>query len=136
MKNIKQIFPYDLNHRKIIGIGIPFSGNGDAVFNYNTTTKNQIKSNLINYFLTNKGERIFNNNFGSNISKFLFEPNIESRLDNIKELIKDEIKIYFPHITIDKINIVSNPNKNFFQIIIEYNLDKFDIKDELILNFE
>ena len=49
--DVKQQFPNDLNSRKAIGINLPLNGN--AVFKPNYQTKDDIKSSLINFFLTN-----------------------------------------------------------------------------------
>ena len=50
-------FAVDIDARQAIGVSIPFSSK--SVFNQTFTTADQTKSNLINYLLTNKGERIF-----------------------------------------------------------------------------
>ncbi len=50
-------FVDDLIDRQAIGVSIPFSKS--SVFNQTFTTADQIKSNLINYFLTNKIILIF-----------------------------------------------------------------------------
>ena len=54
-------YPIDSNDRKAVGFGFPL--NGPAVFVPTFTTRDQTKANLINYLLTNKGERVFNQNF-------------------------------------------------------------------------
>ena len=54
---IDKKFPLDQQKRKIIGFGFPL--NAPAVFNPTYQTKDQIKANLINYILTNRGERVF-----------------------------------------------------------------------------
>ena len=57
IQNVKRINPLDLN--KNIKIGIPFPLTGDNVlFNSTVSTKEQVKSNLINLLLTKQGERI------------------------------------------------------------------------------
>ena len=48
---IQKIYPLDLEDRKAIGVDLPFTGT--AVFNSNYLTKDAIRNNLINYFLTN-----------------------------------------------------------------------------------
>ena len=50
-----QQFPNDTLPSVGIGVNIPFNEGG--VFTPNYTTAESIKSNLINYFLTNPGER-------------------------------------------------------------------------------
>ena len=54
---VKKINPLDRQPRKAVGISLPFSG--QAVFNSTYTTKDAIKNNIINFFLTGKGERFF-----------------------------------------------------------------------------
>jgi hypothetical protein len=67
----QQIFPIDLNNSAAVGISLPF--NGPAVFKSNYQTKDSIKYNLINFFLTNPGERLLNPTFGGGIRNFIFE---------------------------------------------------------------
>ena len=56
----KRINPLDLKPSTAIGINIPFNGN--AIFNSTFTSKDAIKASLINFFLINKNERVFNPN--------------------------------------------------------------------------
>ena len=58
----KKIFPIDKKPRVAIGVGIPF--NQPGVFSSTYLTQDAIKTNLINYFLTNAGERYMNPSFG------------------------------------------------------------------------
>ena len=37
-------------------------------------SKDQVKANLINYILTNKGERLFDPTFGGDLRSLLFDP--------------------------------------------------------------
>ena len=67
----QQIFPIDFNKSAAVGIDLPF--NAPGVFRSNFTTKQAIKNNLINYFLTNPGERPLNPNFGGGLRLFIFE---------------------------------------------------------------
>jgi hypothetical protein len=91
----KQIFPNDTRARVAIGIDLPF--NGSAVFKSNYQTKDAIKNNLINYFLTNPNQRLGNPTFGGGLRNFLFEQITEDNLDfleeNIQEKLKTQIKI-------------------------------------------
>ena len=55
---VQRINPLDLQPRKAVGIALPFSGR--AVFNSTYTSKDAVRNNIINYFLTGKNERVFN----------------------------------------------------------------------------
>ena len=79
--NPQQINPLDLNPSTGIGVDIPFNGN--AVFKSNFQTKNSIKNNIINYFLTNPGEHYLNPTFGAGLRDFIFTQINNDNLDFI-----------------------------------------------------
>ena len=86
----KQIFPVDLNPRRAVGVNIPFSG--EVAFIPNYLTKDAIKNNLINFFLTNPGERPANPSFGGGLRQYIFTQIEQNNLDFIKEDIQDKRK--------------------------------------------
>jgi phage baseplate assembly protein W len=104
------------NPNRGIGIRLPF--NDYNIFTLNYTTKDQIKSNLTNYMLTNKGERVFNPNFGANLRKLLFEQ--DSDYTNAREIILDDLSLYFPMITINSLDFSSDTSRNLLNIKLSY----------------
>jgi hypothetical protein len=68
--------PFNTDYQVAVGVSIPFVGSttsgSDAVFPSTYTSTEQIRSNLINFMLTNKGERYLNPNYGSNLRKYVF----------------------------------------------------------------
>ncbi len=133
-QRIANRFPVDLNKNQALGVGLPFNAN--AVFNQNFTTKDQTKSNLINFFLTNKGERPFRPNFGANLRKDIFQASNESDYDLLKEKISFELSQNFPNINLDGVNIVGSEDLNTIKVTISYSIKSFGITDELNLTFE
>ena len=89
----KRIFPIDQKPGTAVGISIPF--NAPGVFFSTYTTKDAIRNNLLNFFLTNKTERYLNNQFGVNLRAFIFEQmNVEAireMIGNVKTMTRDEI---------------------------------------------
>ena len=59
---VRKINPLDLQPRKAVGINLPFTSK--TAFSSNYQTKDAIKNNLINYFLTGRNERYLNPLFG------------------------------------------------------------------------
>ena len=57
------------------------------VFRQTFTTKEQVKSNLINLFLTDTGERPMMPTFGIGIRKLLFEQNIDMEELNLEKIL-------------------------------------------------
>ena len=99
-QRIANKFPQDNTPGRVVGISLPFSGNKDAVFGDNYTTQDQIKTNLTNFFLTNKGERVMQPNFGANLREFVFEQINSPTFDLLKKRIQDSIKEQFQLIQI------------------------------------
>ena len=91
----KQISPIDFNKSAAVGVDIPFSAPG--VFKPNYTTKAATKNNLINYFLTNPGERPLNPTFGGGLRAFIFEQITTDNLDFLEEQISSDLKTFFPN---------------------------------------
>ena len=121
--------PQDTGQPKGIGINIIFN-NGNNVFNQTFTTKEQVKSNLVNYILTNKGERFFDPMFGGNLRASLFEP--DTSLDNIAARLENEIYAYVPNIIIRNISVKKYSDQNLVNIILDYSINNQD--DNLVLN--
>jgi len=112
--------PLDLNKNIAIGVAIPF--NYPAVFRSTFSTSDQIKSNLINYILTNKGERIFNINFGSGIRAQLFNNINYTTLSNLQTQIQGEIESNFPSITIQQLVITPDIDSNVVNLTLNYTI--------------
>ena len=130
---VKQIFPNDTRARDAIGVELPVNGN--AVFNSNYQTKDAIKNNLINYFLTNPGERIANPPFGAGLRNFLFESITSNNLDFLEENIQEKIKLNFPNVVVNEVILTSNQDQNQITINIKYSINNTGINDKLELSF-
>ena len=75
----KKIFPLDTKPSVAVGVSLPF--NAPNVFRSTYLTKDAIKTNLINFFLTNQGERYLNPLFGGDLRAFIFEQITNDNLD-------------------------------------------------------
>jgi len=130
----KKIDPIDLQPRKAVGIDIPFSGN--AVFNSTFTTKDAIKANLINYFLTNPGERFFNVDFGAGLRQLLFEPINEDNIEELRGKILNDLQIFFPKVNPTQIDLKGIPESNTVEFTMRYAIADSNIEDGILINFE
>ncbi len=130
----KKINPLDRQPRKAVGIDIPFSA--PAVFNSTFQTKDALKVNLINFLLTNRGERPLNPNFGGGIREMLFENINQERLDDIKEDISTNITRFFPRVLPTLITISSEPDTNTISFFLRYAIADQNINDELLINIQ
>mgnify|MGYP000206128808 CR=1 FL=1 len=132
--NVRKINPLDRQPRKAIGVDLPFSG--DAVFNSTYQSKDALKVNLINYLLTNKGERPLNPTFGAGIRGLLFENINDEQLEDIKDDITNNITSFFPTIIPTKVEVLSDPDTNIISFFLRYAIANQNIEDEILINIE
>ena len=128
-----RIDPRDLDKNKAIGISIPFNGGG--VFKSTFSTKDQIKSNLINLLLTYKGERVLNPQFGADLPKLLFEPINNDTLLKIENYIVTSVTNYIPEIRITNIEITPDTDNNTIYVNVIYQLKLSGTTDNIIIDF-
>jgi hypothetical protein len=133
VRQIYRLNPQDFGQPKGIGISVLYSNN-TSVFSSTVTTKDQVKSNLINYVLTNKGERLYDPNFGGDVRRALFEANDDLTFDEIAIRLEKEILQYVPNIILQSIVIKRAPDENLVNIIINYQLNQQN--QQVIVNVE
>jgi phage baseplate assembly protein W len=87
-----------------IGLTLPLQMSTNT-FNQSYDNLVQLKSNVKNLLLTQKGERIAQPNFGTNLHKLLFEPNDGTLEDKIYQAVDSAIRYWLPQLSIADINI-------------------------------
>ena len=104
--NAQKIAPTDF--KPSVGVGVALPLNGNAVFKTTYTSADALKANLVNWFLTNQGERPLNPSFGGNLSKFIFEQITDGTLYFIKEDIQSQLSTFFTTVQIQSLEILQN----------------------------
>jgi len=131
---VERIHPLDLQPRKAVGVSLPFSAK--AVFNSTYTTKDALKSNIINYFLTERGERFLNPNFGAGLRALLFDQMTEDNGEEIKYKVSQGLRDWFPNVVVNNIQVGNSPDTNTTTVYVKYSVAQTNIQDELVINFE
>jgi phage baseplate assembly protein W len=131
--NIININPLDLSPSKGVGIKVPFDGTTGLNITY--TTKDAVKSNILNFFLTGKKERIMNPIFGAGIREQLFEQITQGTAQNIEDIISFGLKEYFPQIRLNSLVVNASPDQNIIQVYFTYSILNTNISDEISINF-
>lgn len=132
--NVEKINPLDLQPRKAVGVSLPFSSK--AVFNSTYTTKDALKSNLINFFLTGRRERFLNPNFGTNLRALLFNQMTPDTKEEILQEVRSSMADWFPNVTVENLIVEETPDNHTVNIYIKYSVNQTNIQDELLINFE
>lgn len=131
--NVININPLDLQPSKGVGIKVPFDG--PTGLNITYTTKDAVKSNILNFFLTGKRERIMNPNFGAGIREQLFEQIINNTAENLEDIITFGLNDNFPQIQLTNLIVNTSPDQNTIQIYFSYSIKNTNIQDEITINF-
>tara|TARA_Y100000356_G_scaffold94789_1_gene80196 strand:+ start:30 stop:437 length:408 start_codon:yes stop_codon:yes gene_type:complete len=131
---VRKRFPNDIRQRVGIGVDIPFNAGG--VFTPNYETKKAIRNNLINFFLTNPGERPANPSFGGGLRNFIFEQLAEDNVEFLKEDIENKLQTEFPDVVVGEVNVISNQDQNEIVVNITYAVANTGIEDEINLSFQ
>ena len=69
----------------------------------NRVTKDSYSSNLLLLLLTQKGERYYDSEYGTNLLKYVFEPNDNLTSNLIEEEIKNTVSLYIPELKITSV---------------------------------
>jgi len=129
----RNIFPIDTRPGTAVGVSIPFNNN--SVFFSTYTTQDAIRNNLINFFLTNKGDIYLNPNFGANLRIFIFEHITSNNMDSLKETVQSLISQYFANIKVDNLNILQSPDNNEITVQLYYTIINTGITDQIQISF-
>ena len=123
----------DINQGVAIGFGFPL--NGDAVFKPTFQTRDQIKANLVNFLLTNNGERVFNPNFGADLRRLLFD--FQDDVENdLEDIVRGKVREMFPSVNVERLNIKRLDDTNTIQLSIIYSIQSFGISDSISINLQ
>ena len=96
IQNNKKINPLDINKNATIGVAIPL--NEVNMTSGTTTTREQLKTNLLNLLLTIPGERINNPDYGIGLKQQLFENNLDKT--TLLEVINSQVSFFLQEIFI------------------------------------
>ena len=95
--------------------------------------REQLKTNLLNLLLTERGERINRPDYGIGLKKLLFEPRINK--EYLKELIANKVRTYIPDLLVSNIIFNNPPDDHTLQMFIEFRYRLDNTVDSVQLNF-
>lgn len=101
----KKYFLQDFTPDVAVGIKIPFTGVKGNLFDLSYSTEQQVLSNVKNLILTNRGERVMQPRFGTNIRKSLFNQNTDDIKEQIAFEITDAIGFWLPYVNVTDLKV-------------------------------
>ena len=127
-------------------IKLPLNDNlsTNTYFLMTQVTKEAFSSDLLLLLVTQKGERYYEPDYGTDLLKYIFEPNDNITATDVEAEIKNTVSKYIPNLKINKINFNWNLDDNGqpisenqlnVTISFTYTEDSFSESGQLDLNF-
>jgi len=116
----------------------------NKAFKMTTVTKEALTSNLLLLLLTQKGQRYYEPDYGTNLLQYIFEPRDNLTIGDIEAELRETVKSYIPQVTISKVTFYDTVNnggydvkENELLVFVDftYSEDTFVEKGRLELNF-
>ena len=123
---------------RYINIDFPFRDSPKGFyFKLNETDADAIRSDLLHLLLTNKGERLYMPDFGSDLRKYIFEPNDQITHDKIKDSLNETIKKYIPNLLVNEITFRTDEIEELIIVDLKYTVTDgtFSKSDNVVLTF-
>jgi phage baseplate assembly protein W len=123
---------------RYINIDFPFKDSNKGFYlNLNQTDRDAIRADLLHLLLTNKGERLYLPDFGSDLKKYIFEPNDAITHEEIRDNLNETIKTYIPNVIINSIEFKNNEIEESTVVELTFTVteDSFSSTDTLQITF-
>ena len=92
--------------------------------------ENAISRSIRNLVLTNRGERFFDYNLGSQVNEILFESLDDISGSSLRESITNVIENYEPRVRLVDVQVIPDYDKNEFGVIVTYNVVGIDAQPQ------
>ena len=127
--------------KQLYGIKYPFQNESENNYylDLNTSYKEKIRSEMVHLIFTPKGQRYRKPDFGTDLIKYIFEPNDEETWGKIKYEIKEQVKKYLPDVDFKDIQIYKDEEDgNHLYANISYTISKNGgvADDEIIMKLD
>jgi phage baseplate assembly protein W len=102
----------------------------------NSVDADAIKSDLLHLILTRKGQRLYKPDFGTDLLRFIFEPEDGLTLSKIKEEIQSTVKKYLPKLQINNIIVEQSEESEHAAVVrLDYTItdEVFTTNDFVII---
>tara|TARA_S200002703_G_scaffold3608_2_gene5146 strand:- start:11727 stop:12110 length:384 start_codon:yes stop_codon:yes gene_type:complete len=123
---------------RYINIDFPFKDSNKGFYlNLNQTDRDAIRADLLHLLLTNKGERLYLPDFGSDLKKYIFEPNDAITHEEIRDNLNETIKTYIPNVIINSIEFKNNDVEESIVVELTFTVteDSFTSTDTIQITF-
>lgn len=123
---------------RYINIDFPFKDSDKGFYlNINQTDRDAIRADLLHLLLTNKGERLYLPDFGSDLKRYIFEPNDSITHSEIRDNLNETISKYIPNLVVNSIEFKNDEIEELIIVELTYTVSEgtFTSTDTVTLTF-
>jgi phage baseplate assembly protein W len=116
--------------KQYFGIKYPFTSTD--IENYfvdlNSSKKNKVRSQIMHVIFTPKGQRVRMPEFGTDLIKYIFEPNESNTWKSVKTEISEAVSRYVNNVSLNDIQVArSEENPNAIFVRIDYSVKEGNV---------
>ncbi len=120
------------NRKQYYGIKFPFTANNVNGFflDLNEELKDKVASEILHVILTPKRSRLRNPEFGTNLIKFIFDPNDDMTWDAVKDEAIEAVSKFVSNVELNDISVIfSETNSNTVYLDMSYTVKKGETEE-------
>ena len=108
--------------KQYFDIKYPFTNDGTEKYEFdlNSSVKDRVTSDILHVIFTPKRQRLRKPEFGTDLIKYIFEPNDSVSWDGVKKEIMDSVSRWVKGVTINDIEVLSSEEGNQVFVRIDY----------------
>lgn len=105
-------------------IKYPLTNNNEDGFfvDLNETINDKLTSEMLHVVMTQKGERLRMPDFGTNLIKYIFNPNDAGSWSDVESDIRENVTKYVPDVTINRIRILKNTDGDEYATLDDHTI--------------
>lgn len=110
--------------KQYFGLKYPFTNNCIEKYelDLNTSQEDKVTSELLHLIFTPKGQRLRKPNYGTDLIRYIFEPNDETAWAAIKKEIQESVSKWINNVNLNDIQVVSTEEGNEIYVRIDYSV--------------
>lgn len=127
-----------MTKKQYLGIRYPFTSQDFQHFyiDLNSSLKGKVKSQIMHVIFTPKGQRLRNPEFGTDLIKYIFDPNDTATWESVKNEIKDSVSRWVNNVNLKDIQIVKNVDNDleiFVRVDYTINIGNKSTDDSMVV---
>jgi phage baseplate assembly protein W len=115
-----------MRNKQYFDIKYPFTSNGleNYDFDLNRNEFEAVRSKIVHVLFTPKGSRLRSPEFGTDLIKYIFEPNDEESWNGVESEIRKTVSRWVRGVTVNSVSVMASEDRMGTYVKLEYTVDR------------